>query len=149
MVDGGGPTALVLGGGGRLGAAEVGMLEALVEAGIVPDVVLGTSIGALNGAAFAASPDAAGVARMRAEWTAIGESGILEESVVGRLRTVAATGVALHRSEELARVVRRLVPGGARFEDLAVDFACVAACIETAAATWFTEGPLLPALLEL
>ncbi len=123
------------------------MLEALVADGITPDLVVGTSIGAINGAVFAASPDAAGVARMREVWTGIGASGILEDGVVSRLRTVATTRTALHRSEELAAVVRRFVDDGTRIEDLAVDFACVAACVETAAAHWFTEGPLLPALL--
>ena len=49
-------TAFVLGGGGVLGAAEVGMLRALIEADIWPDVVLGTSVGALNGSMIAAYP---------------------------------------------------------------------------------------------
>ena len=44
-------TAFVLGGGGVLGAVEVGMLRALLERGVTPDLVLGTSVGALNGAA--------------------------------------------------------------------------------------------------
>ena len=48
--------AFVLGGGGVLGAHEVGMLRALSEAGIVPDVVVGTSVGAINGAFVAADP---------------------------------------------------------------------------------------------
>ena len=48
--------AFVLGGGGVLGAAEVGMARALLEAGIRPDLVCGTSIGAINGAAIAADP---------------------------------------------------------------------------------------------
>ena len=47
-------TAFVLGGGGNLGAVQVGMLRALVEHGVVPDVLVGTSAGALN-AAFVAS----------------------------------------------------------------------------------------------
>ena len=42
-------TAFVLGGGGVLGAHEVGMLQALSEAGIAPDVVVGTSVGAIKG----------------------------------------------------------------------------------------------------
>ncbi|HJY73868.1 MAG TPA: patatin-like phospholipase family protein, partial [Streptosporangiaceae bacterium] len=49
-------TAFVLGGGGLLGAHEVGMLRALSEAGIAPDVVVGTSVGAINGAFIAADP---------------------------------------------------------------------------------------------
>src|SRR6266571_639172 len=48
-----GKIAVVLSGGGNRGVAQVGMLRALVEAGIRPDVVVGTSVGALNGAAFA------------------------------------------------------------------------------------------------
>lgn len=123
------------------------MLEALVEAGIAPDMVLGTSVGALNGAAFAARPDAGGVARLREVWTELGTAGLLDESLVGRLRTVAATGTALHRTDELAAVARRLLDAGVGIEDLDVRFSCVAACIETAAAVWFTEGPLLQALL--
>jgi NTE family protein len=53
--------AVVLGGGGHLGAHEVGMLQALTEYGVVPELVVGTSIGAINGAAIAAEPSAAGV----------------------------------------------------------------------------------------
>ena len=52
-------TAFVLGGGGLLGAHEVGMLRALAEAGVRPDLVVGTSIGALNGVLVAADPDGA------------------------------------------------------------------------------------------
>ena len=45
--------AFVLGGGGQLGASEVGMLRALLERGVTPDLVVGTSVGAINGAAVA------------------------------------------------------------------------------------------------
>lgn len=58
-----GKVAVVLGGGGILGAAEVGMLRALAETGLVPDLVLGTSIGAINGAFFAADATVGGVER--------------------------------------------------------------------------------------
>src|ERR1700691_4271160 len=60
-------TAFVLGGGGLLGAHEVGMLRALAEAGIRPDLVVGTSIGALNGAFVAADPSGA-AARLSRMW---------------------------------------------------------------------------------
>ncbi len=46
--------AFVLSGGGNLGAVQVGMLRALVEAGITPDIIVGCSVGSINGAAFAA-----------------------------------------------------------------------------------------------
>ena len=57
-------TAFVLGGGGVLGAVEVGMLRALLERDIVPDLVLGTSVGALNGAMVARQPELAVVDRL-------------------------------------------------------------------------------------
>ena len=60
-------TAFVLGGGGVLGAHEVGMLRALAQAGIRPDVVVGTSVGAINGAFVAADP-AGAAARLDQMW---------------------------------------------------------------------------------
>jgi NTE family protein len=48
--------AFVLSGGANLGAAQAGMLEALLVAGIVPDLLVGTSIGAVNAAFMAAGP---------------------------------------------------------------------------------------------
>ncbi|AGB25743.1 putative esterase of the alpha-beta hydrolase superfamily [Mycobacterium sp. JS623] len=56
--------AFVLGGGGVLGAAEAGMARALVEAGVRPDLVCGTSIGAINGGAIAVDLTRAGVERL-------------------------------------------------------------------------------------
>jgi NTE family protein len=50
-------TAFVLSGGASLGAVEVGMLCALDERGIRPDVIVGTSVGAVNGAWLAGHPD--------------------------------------------------------------------------------------------
>jgi NTE family protein len=47
-------TALVLAGGGSLEAVQVGMRQALVEADVVFDLVIGASVGAINGAYFAA-----------------------------------------------------------------------------------------------
>ena len=58
-------TAFVLSGGASLGAIQVGMLRALYERGIAPDLIVGTSAGALNGA-FIASRPADGRDRRRA-----------------------------------------------------------------------------------
>jgi len=49
--------ALVLGGGAARGAAHIGVLRALVEEGLIPDLLVGVSIGAILGAAFAAAGD--------------------------------------------------------------------------------------------
>ena len=61
-------TAFVLAGGGSLGAVQVGMLIALSEAGVRPDLVVGSSVGALNAAFFAGEPTAAGAAKLAAIW---------------------------------------------------------------------------------
>ena len=55
--------ALVLAGGGSLGAAQAGMLDAVVSAGERFDMVVGASAGATNGAYFAADPSVAGARR--------------------------------------------------------------------------------------
>src|SRR6267378_6015254 len=64
-------TAFVLSGGGNQGVSQVGMLRALLERGIVPDVVIGTSAGALNGAAVAYAPTVAGVEHLADVWMSI------------------------------------------------------------------------------
>ena len=51
-----GQIVLVLQGGGALGAYQVGVYQALAEAGIEPDWVIGTSIGAINAALIAGNP---------------------------------------------------------------------------------------------
>jgi NTE family protein len=66
---GGREIAFVLGGGGILGAHEVGMLRALAERSIKPDLILGTSIGAINGSVFAADPTPASVQRLSELWS--------------------------------------------------------------------------------
>src|SRR5712691_10451671 len=59
----------VLGGGGARGAAQVGVLQALFEAGVeAPAAIVGTSVGALNGASIAAYPSLAGTMMLREVW---------------------------------------------------------------------------------
>jgi NTE family protein len=67
-------TALVLAGGGSFGAVQAGMLRALVAYGIVPDLVVGSSVGAINGAYFAGVPNAQGVAQLEAIWRGLRRS---------------------------------------------------------------------------
>jgi len=60
--------ALVLQGGGALGAYQVGVYEALAEHGLAPDWVAGTSIGAINGAIIAGNPPEARLERLERFW---------------------------------------------------------------------------------
>jgi NTE family protein len=122
------------------------MLRALIERAIVPDLVLGTSVGAINGAAICADPSVDGVRRLGELWMAIGSRDVFGGSVLRRARTLARTRTHLHANELLrARLQQAL--GVGRIEDLAIAFQCVAASIEGACEHWFTQGPLVDAIL--
>jgi NTE family protein len=138
-------TAFVLGGGGLLGAHEVGMLRALSEAGVRPDLVLGTSIGAINGA-FVAGDPAGAATRLGRMWQGDELRLAFSERLWGRAARLVRSGTHLHSLEPLRRLLASALPGG-DFADLELPFHCVAASIETASARWFSSGPVVPAVL--
>ena len=144
MVDG--PVAFVLGGGGVLGAVEVGMLRALFRAGLRPDLVLGTSIGAVNGALVAADPTEAVTDRLVQLWASPEASEVYGDSVARQLRRFA-TRTHLHSPGPLRRLLEGALGATATFEELRVPFRCCAASIERAAEHWFSSGPLVRAVL--
>src|SRR6266700_2787942 len=103
-------TAFVLGGGGLLGAHEVGMLLALADAGVRPDLVVGTSIGALNGVLVAADP--AGAAdRLERMWQGEELRMALSEKLIGRAARLVRSRTQLHSMEPMARMLAGLLPG--------------------------------------
>jgi NTE family protein len=138
-------TAFVLGGGGLLGASEVGMLRALAEAGIRPDLVVGTSIGALNGVFVAAAPEQA-ADRLTKLWQGDALRLAFSETVLGRAGRLVRSGTHLHSFESLKKLLLSELPGD-QFADLALPFQCVAASIEGACARWFSSGPVVPAVV--
>lgn len=141
-----GPVAFVLGGGGVLGAVEVGMLRALFRAGIHPDLVIGTSIGAVNGALVAADPTEAVTDRLVRLWSSPEASEVYGDSVARQLRRFA-TRTHLHSPRPLRRLLERELGEQTTFAELAVPFRCCAASIERAAEHWFSSGPVVPAVL--
>jgi NTE family protein len=141
-----GGTAFVLGGGGVLGSAEVGMLRALLERGVTPDLIVGSSVGALNGVALAASPGEEAVAALTRTWTRLQARDVFSSSLAGQIGNVIRHGTYLHGNGALRRLITD-VAGAARIEELAVPFQCVAACLETATAHWFASGPVTEAVL--
>jgi len=138
-------TAFVLGGGGLLGAHEVGMLRALTEAGIRPDLVVGTSIGAINGVLVAADPEGA-AARLSRMWQGEELRLAFSEKLWGRAARLVRSGTHLHSLEPLRRVLADALPGS-DFADLELPFQCVASSIEHATARWFSSGPVVPAVM--
>ena len=141
-----GGTAVVLGGGGVLGAVQVGQIRALLDAGVRPDLVVGTSVGAMNGAVLAAfGPDEA-ADRLEAVWRSTDAAAVFGAGPVARLRELARTGTAAHSPEPLRRALAAQV-GDRLIEDLPVRFQCCAASIEDAAEVWFDSGPVVDAVL--
>jgi len=138
--------AFVLGGGGRWGAVELGMLKALVDAEIHPDLILGTSIGAFNGAVFAADPTDGGIAHLERLWRDVADRDLLAKRPLDRARTLYRTRVAIQDPTPLQRLLEVALPVE-RMEELDVPFQCVAASIEHAAEMWFDRGPILEALM--
>ena len=140
-------TAFVLGGGGVLGAVEVGMLRALLEREVVPDLVLGTSVGAINGAMVARRPHLDVVDRLTEMWVETAASrAVYGDRPLRTVRRAVSSGTHIYSARPLReRLAEEL--GDARFEDLPVRFEVCAASIERAAEHWFTTGPLVPAIL--
>jgi NTE family protein len=137
--------AFVLGGGGLLGAHEVGMLRALAEAGVRPDLIVGTSIGALNGVFVAADPDRA-AAVLGEMWQGEALRLAFSETLWSRGVRLVRSGTHLHSLEPLRRMLAEALPGET-FADLRLPFHCVAAGIESASTRWFSTGPLVPAVM--
>ena len=140
-------TAFVLGGGGLLGAVEVGMLRALLEAGVRPDLIVGTSVGALNGALVATDPEPRVVDRLVRLWESAAASGeVYGDGPVRQVTRAVRTGTHLHSAKPLRdRLAQEL--GDLTFADLTVPFQCCAASIERAAEHWFTTGRVADAVM--
>ncbi len=140
-------TAFVLGGGGVLGAVEVGMLRALLERDIAPDLVLGTSVGALNGALVAREPELAVVDRLTELWLDVARSRqVYGERPLRSVRRAVASGTHIYSSQPLQERLREEF-GETLIEDLPVRFQVCAASIERAAEHWFDSGPLVDAVV--
>jgi len=139
-------TAFVLGGGGVLGAAEVGMLRALFESEIAPDLVLGTSVGALNGAMVARDPTPTVIERLTDLWQDASTARAMSDRPFRTVRRAVSTGTHLYSS---AFLQQRLVAefGETTFAELAVRFQVCAASIERAAEHWFVSGPIVAAIM--
>src|SRR5438309_2805143 len=73
-----GQVVFVLQGGGALGAYQAGVYQALHEAGVEPDWIIGTSIGAINGSIIAGNKGKDRLAQLRQFWDRIAYRGVME-----------------------------------------------------------------------
>ncbi|MEU8079945.1 patatin-like phospholipase family protein [Catellatospora citrea] len=104
-------TAFVLSGGSNLGAAQIGMLAALRDGGVTPDLIVGTSVGAINGAMVAAGADPGEIA---AVWRRLRRDTIFPTWSRCTLRAVVGRSNCLCHSSG----IRRLLQEHLRFERL-------------------------------
>jgi len=118
---------LALGGGAARGFAHIGVIQVLEEAGIKPDLVVGTSAGSLVAALYAAGRPGAELARVA---LAMDESAITDWSFPGR---------GLIRGEALARYVRDQT-GGKTIEQLPLPLGIVATDLDSGLPMLFQRG---------
>ena len=103
-------TAFVFAGGSSLGAIQVGMLKALVAHGYAADLVVGSSVGAINAAYFAGDPSAAGVARLEAIWRGMRRAEVFPARAIGSLVGLFSRRGYMVGSQGLERLLERHLP---------------------------------------
>ncbi|HZU73145.1 MAG TPA: patatin-like phospholipase family protein [Acidimicrobiales bacterium] len=139
-------TVFVLGGGGNLGAVQVGMLRAVMDRGYVPDAVVGCSVGALNAAAIAADPTPAGVRRLQDIWLALRTADLFPTSRLSAVRLISQKSRSLAPNLGLTKLIAGAL-SFERFEESPVRFEVVATSLTSGDERWFSKGPVAPAIL--
>ena len=139
------PVALCLSGGGARGAAQAGVVIELVRSGLRPDVIVGTSIGAWNGAWLASHPTVEGVEEMARWWADPEVRGVFKGMWLGYAGAIAWRRSAALSAERVENLLARGF-GNLRFEELAIPLTVGAADLLTADLVYFHRGPVAPAV---
>jgi len=135
--------AFVFSGGASLGAIQVGMVQALDEADIRPELIVGTSVGAINGAWLAGGQP---VEDLAALWRSLRRSDIFPLRPLVGLRGFLGHRSHLVPSSGLRRLLHRHLTFD-RLEDARIPFSVVAADIHTGEAVRFHDGPAVDTIL--
>jgi len=138
-------TAFAISGGGARGAAQVGMLRALIERDITPDFVVGVSIGAWNGAWLAHRPELDWVMKLEEVWRNVTRR-TLDLVWWRAARNMVRRRPSLYEGNGLSRFVARHLQVH-NFEDLAVPLHTVAIDLTMGTKAVLSHGPLAPAVL--
>jgi len=140
------PLAYVLGGGGSRGAVQLGMLRALAETDLRPDLVVGTSVGSLNGAVLARDP-AAAAATLGEIWPRIDRQQVFPGGFL--FRTLAATSAGrpyVFDPTPLSDLLGEYLPVS-RIEDLEIPFVAIATDLDSGVRVELDSGDLRTALM--
>lgn len=140
------PTAFVLSGGGSLGAVQVGMLQAVMERGVTPGLVVGSSVGAINGAWLALHPHRAGIEALSALWGEIRRNDVFPLRPTTALAALAGRGRNLVPAHGLERLLRRHL-GDRHIESTTVPLHLVATEVTTGRAVLLSSGDLVEGVL--
>lgn len=139
-------TAFVLSGGASLGAVQVGMLQSLAAHRVHPDMVVGTSVGAINGAHVAGDATAAGADALAGLWRSLRTRDIFPMRPL-----VSAAGLlGRHAAITSSRPLRHLLERHVRFdrlEDAPVPLHVIGADVLTGAEVRLSSGPTVDAVL--
>ncbi|MCZ7629694.1 MAG: patatin-like phospholipase family protein [Microthrixaceae bacterium] len=138
------PIGFVLGGGGSLGAQQVGMLQALSDVGIHADLVVGTSIGSVNGALVAADPVGA-ASRLSHLWNTIEPGTILGKGLLRRVRTLLRRTNSIYDAPAIAELVTEVV-GDVDITDLQVPYGAITVDVADGVTTRLSSGRLVTAI---
>jgi NTE family protein len=138
-------TAFVMAGGGSLGAVEVGMLRALLEAGESPQLVVGASAGAINGAFFAFDPTRDGVERLGEIWCALRRRDVFPFSFANLLGALTGRD-HLCGHDGLHRLLDRHF-NGKSLEDAAIELHVVASDLVSGDEVLLSSGSTVDAVL--
>ena len=141
-----GRTAFVLGGGGNLGAVQIGMLQALFEREMNPDLLIGCSVGALNAAAIASTPSMDGVERLRRVWLDPTTWQVFSSGKLTGPWLLFKKGRSMVSNERVRRLIESTVTER-RFEDFTLPLHVVATSLNTGHAAWFDRGPAVEPIL--
>ena len=137
-------TAFVFAGGGSLGAVQVGMLRELMRYGLDADFVVGSSVGALNAAYFAAAPNAAGVEKLACVWRSLRRHDVFPVTLRSLLRFVGGQDHLIDPSN-LRLLIKRHVPF-LNLEDASIPLHVIATNLG-GAAVCLSSGPAIERIL--
>ena len=139
-------TALVLGGGGNLGAIQVGMLRALYEQGVQPDALFGCSVGAVNAAVLAGDPTMDGVERLAEIWRHLDSDVICPPGRLSGLLLLTRKYRSLQSNDALCHLLEAAL-SYRLLEEAAIPVEVIATSLYTGREQWFRSGPVIPAVL--
>ena len=142
-------TAFVLSGGASLGALQVGMLRALFEHEVVPDLIVATSVGSLNGAFIASRPDAPAtndIDELADLWRSVRRGTVFPLNPLTGLTGFSGLRRGLVPSGALRRLIESQVEVD-RLEDLRIPLHAIAADVRTGKECRLSEGPIVDAVL--